>query len=54
MIKLQTVFIIPGAVQGSDNISIDYESIFQMLEDRDGNIWIATKPGHLLYRNCQR
>jgi len=30
---------------GSDNISIDYESIFQMLEDRDGNIWIATNQG---------
>jgi ligand-binding sensor domain-containing protein/two-component sensor histidine kinase len=27
------------------NISIDYESVFQVLEDKDGNIWIATNQG---------
>lgn len=29
----------------NDNISIDYESVFQVLEDRDGNTWIATNEG---------
>ncbi|MDB5247845.1 MAG: hypothetical protein JWQ40_2239 [Segetibacter sp.] len=27
------------------NISIDYESVFQLMEDKDGNIWIATNNG---------
>lgn len=35
---------------GNDNITIDYESIFQLLEDRDGNIWIATNQG--IYYNA--
>jgi ligand-binding sensor domain-containing protein/two-component sensor histidine kinase len=30
---------------GNDNITIDYESIFQVLEDKEGNIWIATNEG---------
>lgn len=30
---------------GRENITIDYESIFQLLEDHDGNIWIATNQG---------
>ena len=30
---------------GNENITIDYESIFQLLEDNDGNIWIATNQG---------
>ncbi len=30
---------------GNENISINYESVFQVLEDRDGNIWIATNQG---------
>jgi ligand-binding sensor domain-containing protein/two-component sensor histidine kinase len=30
---------------GNDNITIDYESVFQVLEDKDGNIWLATNQG---------
>ncbi|WP_018617128.1 sensor histidine kinase [Segetibacter koreensis] len=30
---------------GNDNTTIDYESIFQLLEDKDGNIWMATNHG---------
>ncbi|MDQ6813694.1 MAG: histidine kinase [Bacteroidota bacterium] len=30
---------------GNDNITIDYESVFQVLEDKDGNIWLATNEG---------
>ncbi|GEO09529.1 sensor histidine kinase [Segetibacter aerophilus] len=30
---------------GNDNISIDYESVFQILEDKEGNIWLATNQG---------
>lgn len=29
----------------NDNITIDYESIFHLTEDKDGNIWIATNQG---------
>jgi ligand-binding sensor domain-containing protein/two-component sensor histidine kinase len=36
-------FIKRGA--GNDNITIDYESVFQLLEDKDGNIWAATNQG---------
>jgi ligand-binding sensor domain-containing protein/two-component sensor histidine kinase len=31
--------------RGSENITIDYESVFQLLEDRDGNLWLATNQG---------
>lgn len=30
---------------GDDNITIDYESVFQIMEDKDGNIWLATNEG---------
>lgn len=30
---------------GSDQIGINYELIYQMMEDRDGNIWFATDRG---------
>jgi len=30
---------------GNDNIPIDYESVFQVLQDRDDNIWLATNEG---------
>ncbi|HSU50290.1 MAG TPA: two-component regulator propeller domain-containing protein, partial [Segetibacter sp.] len=30
---------------GDDNITIDYESVFQLLQDKDGNIWAATNQG---------
>jgi ligand-binding sensor domain-containing protein/two-component sensor histidine kinase len=33
------------SVTGNDNISIDYESVFQVLEDKEGNIWLATNQG---------
>jgi streptogramin lyase len=29
----------------NDNISIDYETVFQILEDKEGNIWFATNQG---------
>src|SRR5205085_4505147 len=29
----------------NDNVTIDYESVFQVLEDKDGNIWLATNEG---------
>lgn len=31
--------------EGNENITINYESVFQILEDKDGNIWIATNQG---------
>ena len=30
---------------GNDNISINYEEVFQVMEDKDGGIWIATDQG---------
>ena len=30
---------------GSDNININYENIYQVMEDRDGGIWVATDQG---------
>lgn len=30
---------------GNEGITIDYESIFQLMEDKDGNTWIATNQG---------
>lgn len=33
------------SANGNDNVSIDYESIFQILEDKEGDIWIATNQG---------
>ncbi|HEX8462349.1 MAG TPA: two-component regulator propeller domain-containing protein, partial [Segetibacter sp.] len=30
---------------GNKNFDIDYESVFQVMEDKDGNIWIATNQG---------
>jgi ligand-binding sensor domain-containing protein/two-component sensor histidine kinase len=30
---------------GTDNIGINYEAIFQIMEDRDGSIWLATDRG---------
>jgi ligand-binding sensor domain-containing protein len=30
---------------GIDNISMDYEMVYQVLEDKDGSIWIATDKG---------
>ncbi|TDH20655.1 hypothetical protein EXU57_21295 [Segetibacter sp. 3557_3] len=35
---------IKNSVETSNN-AIDYESVFQLLEDREGNIWIATNNG---------
>ncbi len=36
-------FIKSGA--GNDNFTVNYESVFQVLEDKDGNIWLATNQG---------
>lgn len=33
------------SVNGSTNNSIEYDVIFRLLEDRDGNIWLATDRG---------
>jgi ligand-binding sensor domain-containing protein/two-component sensor histidine kinase len=33
------------SVDGSTNNSIDYDVIYDLLEDRDGNIWLATDRG---------
>ncbi|MEP7144880.1 MAG: two-component regulator propeller domain-containing protein, partial [Ferruginibacter sp.] len=30
---------------GSDNININYEEVYQVMEDKDGGIWIATDQG---------
>jgi signal transduction histidine kinase/ligand-binding sensor domain-containing protein len=30
---------------GNDNISIDYDAVFQVIEDRDESMWIATDKG---------
>ena len=30
---------------GTDQININYETIHQLMEDRDGSIWIATDRG---------
>lgn len=30
---------------GNDNININYEEVFQVMEDKDGGIWIATDQG---------
>jgi len=30
---------------GSDNININYEDVYQVMEDKDGGIWVATDQG---------
>lgn len=33
------------SASGNDNININYEEVFQVMEDKDGGIWIATDQG---------
>ncbi len=43
--KLNKRFYYSKSQPGSENISITYEKVLSLIEDRDGNIWIATDQG---------